>query len=417
MGDTQPLDEFLSDEDEENTQPEDIPQVDTFKELYFYHSSHGIIPTKEPLVDSKRDPVVFPVESVFPDQTIVIRLKNRASLFHTIRVGRLTQYGDIDAYNPDQFEDYLEITIVGREIKQIKVANPTSDTNKVMIVYDKDNGIAIDTPTIEFEYSDNDKSLDFPMSSFQIIRDIDASGDTKYRLADKRYKGNVWESKCIIRPKYGLTQSEFLHGYESSYIDTIVRHIQTQIQASRLSPIPNLYITILNSSCLSVPQLRDVYKQFSTWCDFFNVHMILGSKKWERSLVETKFQLQHKLTNQIREINQVRSQLDETEDMDPTHRQILQKTLDNMNHRKQTLMDTIIDTNRQIDREREQRSFVDTSMKNKRVRMNEQNIYRDREEPVFNKRFKGGKKRKLTQKRRPMTDPLAEYLFKHLSVN
>ena len=64
-------------------------------------------------------------------------------------------------------------------------------------MYDKDNGIAIDTPTIEFEYSDNDKSLDFPMSSFQIIRDIDASGDTKYRLADKRYKGNVWESKCI----------------------------------------------------------------------------------------------------------------------------------------------------------------------------------------------------------------------------
>ena len=56
-----------------------------------------------------------------------------------------------------------------------------------------------------------------------------------------------------------------------------------------------------------------------------------------------------------------------------------------MNHRKQTLMDTIIDTNRQIDREREQRSFVDTSMRNKRVRMNEQNIYRDREEPVFKK--------------------------------
>ena len=55
MGDTQPLDEFLSDEDEENTPPEDIPQVDTFsRELYFYHSSHGIIPTKEPLVDSKK---------------------------------------------------------------------------------------------------------------------------------------------------------------------------------------------------------------------------------------------------------------------------------------------------------------------------------------------------------------------------
>ena len=92
-----------------------------------------------------------------------------------------------------------------------------------------------------------------------------------------------------------------------SYV--IYKHKST----SRLSPIPNLHITILNSSCLSVPKLRDVYKQFSTWCDFFNVHMILGSKKWERSLVETKFQLQHKLTNQIREINQVRSQLDETE--------------------------------------------------------------------------------------------------------
>ena len=78
----------------------------------------------------------------------------------------------------------LEITIVGREIKQIKVANPTSDTTKVMIVYDKDNGIAMDTPTIEFEYSGNDKSLDFPMSSFQNHSRHHAKAEIQYRLTN-----------------------------------------------------------------------------------------------------------------------------------------------------------------------------------------------------------------------------------------
>ena len=68
-------------------------QIET-KSIFMYHSSHGDININNPLIDKLRNPPLYPLTALKPNQVVTIVIKNKASIFHTISVGELTKYGD-----------------------------------------------------------------------------------------------------------------------------------------------------------------------------------------------------------------------------------------------------------------------------------------------------------------------------------
>jgi hypothetical protein len=388
-------------------------QIET-KKLFMYHSSHGDININNPLVDKYRNPPVYPLSALKSGQVVTIVIKNKASIFHTISVGELTKYGDLDDYEPDEFEDYMEIVIYDNKIQKITLANPTNINNSTMVVYDVNQNIIKDIPNIEFHYTKKLQRPDFNMGSFQIIKDgvyFRLPGDTT------NVPDNVWASSCVINPEMGLENIEYIHGPENSYINNIIKHIN---EFNTTVPPSNLHITILNSSCLSTSNLINLYKKFKTWCNFYNIHMILGSKK-------TEWTLQSKIKFKTDNINKLIKERDLLFDEIKNNLKNLEKRKlleQQINEYDQKIYSEDIKLNsfkKELQEYTQARNFI-TEQQN--IGQSKIDIYKNREKPVFDRyenlvektakrqRFRGGK---LTQKKKRNIN-IAEFLFKGLKI-
>lgn len=388
-------------------------QIET-KSIFMYHSSHGDININNPLIDKLRNPPLYPLTALKPNQVVTIVIKNKASIFHTISVGELTKYGDLDDYEPDEFEDYMEIVIYNNQIQKITVANPTNINNSTMVVYDKSQDIIIDIPNIEFYYTQKLQKPDFNMGSFQIIKDkgfYRLPGDTT------NVPDNVWATSCVINPEQGLENIEYIHGPENSYINNIIKHIN---EFNTTVPPYNLHITILNSSCLGTSNLINLYKKFKTWCNFYDIHMILGSKKTEWSL-QSKIKFKTDAINKLikeRDLlfDEIKNNLKNFEKRKSLEQQI--------NEYDQKIYSEDIKLNsfkKELQEYTQARNFITEKQNIDETKIN---IYKDRDKPVFDtyddliektakrQRLRGGK---LTQKKKRNIN-IAEFLFKGLKI-
>ena len=234
-------------------------------ELFFYHSSHGEINTVDPLVDPSRNPPVYDLQGMnTKNLTIHVKIRNRASMMHTIRSSRFTKTGDVQYLDDTQFDDYVFIEIQGNEIERITISNPP----KTLIVYEKYTNTLIKTPNIEFTYYDSEETKEFQMASA-----IELTQDQGKFIS---LPENPWtnpECALFVPPKTGL---ERIHGLGK---DSLLLNILTNQVLTKPNILPNDTVNIIlyNSTCLNSPNVFEIYREFHFWSKFFGMLLPQGA--------------------------------------------------------------------------------------------------------------------------------------------
>ena len=362
---------------------------------YYYHSSHGEIIEDNPIVNINLDEPVMPFKDALDKQKIEIVILNRAAVGHTINVAALTVYGDVSRnFNPDLFEEYMKITAIGNEIQEIILGTGTLD---VKIFYNKERGIKIPLPNIEFTYNE-----DFNMGTFELLYDGSVFTSSTPGV-------NVWDNLCVDKPDNPVKR-DYLHSRNRSLLNEIISDLNNDHELLYTmdpdnegpTPVQDLNIVLFNSSCLHVENAPELYEKFQDWGRMFNVYLYLGQEKLANQQ-QTKI---NKLDTDIINYELKKKNYEMMNPIDPGEAQIRLYGLDNVNKKLRELNEKKKKkTQKRLRRTVQSTKIKDLSFRDK-LKPTRGNIYR---RPPRNRRFKqfGGTN---------SIDDIGRYLFENLKI-